>query len=69
MKKTILTLLLSLFILGCNNKSTEKKEKVESDPVTVQIKRELVFVILQMVMHNKLMDIGMVQLTLLQIGM
>tara|TARA_Y100000114_G_scaffold111097_1_gene104856 strand:+ start:64 stop:579 length:516 start_codon:yes stop_codon:yes gene_type:complete len=37
MKKTILTLLLSLFILGCNNKSTEKKEKVESDPVTVQL--------------------------------
>ncbi len=35
--KNYLIMLLSLFILGCNNKSAEKKEKVESDPVTVQL--------------------------------
>jgi hypothetical protein len=35
--KNYLIMLLSLFILGCNNKPTEKAEKVESDPVTVQL--------------------------------
>ena len=36
--KNYLIMLLSLFILGCNNnKPAEKAEKVESDPVTVQL--------------------------------
>ena len=36
--KNYLIMLLSLFILGCNNnKKVEKIEKVESDPVTVQL--------------------------------
>ena len=35
--KNYLIMLLSLFILGCNNKAAEKAEKVESDPVTVQL--------------------------------
>ena len=38
MKKTILVLLVSLFVVACgNNKKVEKVEKVESDPVTVQL--------------------------------
>ena len=38
MKKTILVLLLSLFVVACgDNKKVEKVEKVESDPVTVQL--------------------------------
>ena len=38
MKKKILVLLLSLFVVACgNNKKVEKVEKVESDPVTVQL--------------------------------
>ena len=36
--KNYLIMLLSLFILGCNNnKPAEKAEKVETDPVTVQL--------------------------------
>ena len=36
--KNYLIMLLSSFILGCNNnKPAEKAEKVESDPVTVQL--------------------------------
>ena len=36
--KNYLIMLLSLFVLGCNNnKPAEKVEKVESDPVTVQL--------------------------------
>ena len=36
--KNYLIMLLSLFVLGCNNnKKVEKIEKVESDPVTVQL--------------------------------
>jgi hypothetical protein len=34
MKKTILILLLSIFVISCNNK---KVEKVESDSVTCQL--------------------------------
>ena len=38
MKKSILVLLLSLFVISCaDNKKVEKVEKVESDPVTVQL--------------------------------
>jgi hypothetical protein len=38
MKKSILVLLLSLFVIACgDNKKVEKVEKVESDPVTVQL--------------------------------
>ena len=35
--KNYLIMLLSLFILGCNNKAAEKAEKVGSDPVTVRL--------------------------------
>ena len=35
--KNYLIILLSLFLLGCNNKSAEKVEKVGSDPVTVRL--------------------------------
>ena len=35
--KNYLIILLSLFILGCNNKPAEKVEKVGSDPVTVRL--------------------------------
>ena len=37
MKKSILVLLLSLFVTACGDKKVEKVEKVESDPVTVQL--------------------------------
>ena len=37
MKKSILVLLLSLFVISCGDKKVEKVEKVESDPVTVQL--------------------------------
>ena len=37
MKKSILVLLLSLFVIACGDKKVEKVEKVESDPVTVQL--------------------------------
>tara|TARA_B110000459_G_C16512911_1_gene448776 strand:- start:482 stop:1030 length:549 start_codon:yes stop_codon:yes gene_type:complete len=38
MKKSILVLLLSLFVIACgDNKKVEKVEKVESDPVTVKV--------------------------------
>ncbi len=38
MKKTILVLLLSLFVVACgDSKKVEKVEKVGSDPVTVQL--------------------------------
>jgi len=37
MKKSILVLLLSLFVISCGDKKVKKVEKVESDPVTVQL--------------------------------
>ena len=49
-------MLLSLFILGCNNnKPAEKAEKVETDPVTVQINScDIIKLVLTITKHMQL---------------